>query len=164
MKKTMQKITTLILLCMFILMTYTLSVYASDEIRLSQGQTIYVPAYSHIYVGNREQPFLLTVTLSLRNTDPVQGLEIATVDYYDTKGKLLKKYLTKPITLGPFESTRYVIPQDDTSGGSGANFIVTWRSDKPVNPLMAEAVMIGAGQQQGVSFTSRGQVISVTDK
>lgn len=164
MNKIIQKIVTPIMICMFILMTSALSVYASDEIRLSKGQTIYVPAYSHIYVGNREQPFLLTVTLSLRNTDPMQGLEITTVDYYDTKGKLLKKYLTKSTSLGPLESTRYVIPQDDTSGGSGANFIVTWRSNNLINPLIAEAVMIGAGQQQGVSFTSRGQVISMTDK
>jgi hypothetical protein len=54
---------------------------------------MYVPAYSHIYSGNKEVPFLLTVTLSIRNIDPVHPIEITLVDYYETQGKLLKKYI-----------------------------------------------------------------------
>ena len=50
---------------------------------LSQGETIYVPAYSHIYVGSNEQPFLLTVTLSIRNIDPANSLTVTAVDYYE---------------------------------------------------------------------------------
>ena len=70
-----------------------LHVHADEKIGLSNGQTIYVPAYSHIYIGNREQPFLLTVTLSIRNIDPKHQIKITVVDYYETQGKLLKKYL-----------------------------------------------------------------------
>jgi hypothetical protein len=127
---------------------------------LSQGQTVYVPAYSHIYVGNRERPFLLTVTLSIRNIDAKHPVTITTADYYDTKGKRIRKYLERPVTLGPWESVRYVVPQKDKSGGSGANFVVEWSSEKAVNPVLVEAIMIGAGSQQGISFTSRGQAIS----
>ncbi|MFZ5981207.1 MAG: DUF3124 domain-containing protein, partial [Candidatus Zixiibacteriota bacterium] len=101
---------------------------------LSDGQRLYVPAYSHIYAGNREQPFLLTVTLSIRNTDPEHSITITKADYYATQGKHLKAYISSPVTLKPLESLRYVVPERDTSGGSGANFIVEWKADKPVNP------------------------------
>jgi hypothetical protein len=120
---------------------------------------VYVPAYSHIYSGNRERPFLLTVTLSIRNIDPTNIIQITLVDYYETQGKLLKKYIDKPITLNPLGSIRYVIPERDKSGGSGANFIVEWHSEKPVNQPIIESIMIGTQSSQGVSFTSRGQEI-----
>ena len=37
---------------------------AAEKLSRSQGQTIYVPAYSHIYHGVKTREFLLTVTLS----------------------------------------------------------------------------------------------------
>lgn len=136
-----------------------LTVHADEKIGLSNGQTIYVPAYSHIYIGNREQPFFLTVTLSIRNIDPKHQIKITVVDYYETQGKLLKKYLEKPVILKPLESLRYIIPESDKAGGSGANFIVEWKSDKLANPPIIESIMISTRSRQGVSFTSRGQTI-----
>ena len=67
------------------------------------------------------------------------------------------------VTLKPLESIRYVIPEKDKTGGSGANFIVEWKSDKFVNPPIVESIMIGTQSQQGVSFTSRGQTIITTE-
>jgi len=134
---------------------------AEEKIELSDGQIIYVPAYSHIYSGNNERPFLLTVTLSLRNIDPAHKIQITLVDYYETQGRRLKKFIDKPVVLGPLQSLRYVIPESDKSGGSGANFIVEWKSDKPVNPPIVESIMIGTQTQQGISFTSRGRVIHI---
>ncbi len=119
-----------------------LPLHANEKIGLSDGQTIYVPAYSHIYSGNREKPFLLTVTLSIRNIDPKHQIRITVVDYYETQGKRLKKYLNGPKIIRPLESLRYVIPEKDKSGGSGANFIVEWKSDKWVNPPIVESIMI----------------------
>lgn len=133
--------------------------YADEDSELSNGQTIYAPAYSHIYSGNRERPFMLTITLSIRNIDPKHPIRIITVDYYETQGQLLKKHIKNPVTLKPLESLRYVIPEKDKSGGSGANFIVEWKADKFVNPPIVESIMIGTQNQQGVSFTSRGRVI-----
>mgnify|MGYP002396478364 CR=1 FL=1 len=124
---------------------------------LSQGQVVYVPAYSHIYIGNREQPFLLTVTLSIRNIDPEHEINVTKVEYYATQGELLTEYVDDSIVLKPLESIRYVVPQRDESGGSGANFIVEWNSEDPVNIPIVEAIMIGTQMQQGVSFTSRGR-------
>jgi len=131
----------------------------ASEMVISSGQTIYVPVYSHIYSGDREHPFYLAVTLSIRNTDPKQAITILSVDYYDSKGKQLRSYLKDPINLDPLASTRYVIKESDKSGGSGASFIVKWKSDVNVNAPITESVMIGTKTQQGISFTSRGRVI-----
>ena len=126
---------------------------------ISKGQTVYVPVYSHIYSGDREHPFDLTATLSIRNTDPKQTITILTVDYYDSKGKLLKKYMEGPVNLNPLATTRYIIKESDKSGGSGANFMVKWKSDIKVNAPIIESIMIGTKTQQGISFISRGRAI-----
>ncbi len=122
---------------------------------LSKGQTIYVPAYSHIYTGNTESPSLLAVTLSIRNTDLNHPIKILSVDYYETQGNLLKKYISTPLILDALGTERYVIPHKDKTGGSGANFIVQWEADKAVNSPIVETIMVGSR----VSFSSRGQVI-----
>jgi hypothetical protein len=131
----------------------------NSEMIISSGQTVYVPVYSHIYSGDREHPFLLAVTLSIRNTDPKHAITVMAVDYYDSKGKKLRSYLKEPIKLDPLASTRYVIKESDKSGGSGANFIVEWRSESQVNAPVIESVMIGTKTQQGISFISPGRVI-----
>jgi len=126
---------------------------------ISTGQTIYVPVYSHIYSGDREHPFYLTATLSVRNTDPKHAITILSVDYYDSKGKLLRSYLNSPVDLNPLATNRYIIKESDKSGGSGANFIVKWKSSAKVNAPIIESIMIGTKTQQGISFISRGRVI-----
>jgi len=123
------------------------------------GQTVYVPAYSHIYHGNKNAKLLLSVTLSIRNVDPDNPISISVVDYYETQGKLVKQFVKTPVILGPLGSERYIIPQDDSSGGSGANFIVKWQAAAPTNPPIIETVMIGTQSQLGISFTSRGQAL-----
>ena len=132
---------------------------AATQLELSKGQRVYVPAYSHIYSGNKERPFQLTVTLSIRNIDPTNTIKVTLVNYYETQGKLLESYIDKTIKLNPLESLRYVIPERDKSGGSGANFIVEWHSDKYVNRPIIESIMIGTQSSQGVSFSSRGREI-----
>ena len=126
---------------------------------LSQGQKVYVPIYSHIYSGDKENPFLLTAILSVRNIDPVHGITLTAVDYYDSDGTLLRRYLQKPVEIGALASIRYVVAESDKKGGSGAKFIVEWRAASKVNPPILEGVMIGTKMQQGISFVSRGQVI-----
>jgi len=100
---------------------------ASSEINLFKSQTVYVPVYSHIYIGDRERPFDLTVTLSIRNIDPNHPITIVSVDYICSNGKLLQKYLKNPIKLNAMASTRFVVAASNKSGGSGANFIVRWK-------------------------------------
>ena len=150
-------------ICLIVVLSHVFAlavpVQACENQGLSTGQALYVPAYSHIYSANNEEPFMLTVTLSIRNTDPHNQVRITRVDYYETQGKLLKEYVDTAIVLGPLESLRYVVPERDESGGSGANFIVEWVADKCTNPPIVESIMIGTQMQQGVSFISHGQEI-----
>jgi hypothetical protein len=132
---------------------------SADDIQLSMGQTVYVSIYSHIYSGLKARPFDLAAILSIRNTNITQAVTIVSAKYYDTDGKLLKEYLNEPLQLNALASTRYIIKEGDKSGGSGANFIVKWKSEMKVNPPIIEAVMIGTHSGQGLSFVSRGQVI-----
>ena len=132
---------------------------SAEDIKLSSGQTVYVPIYSHIYSGVKGRPFDLAAILSIRNTNPNNSITLRSVKYYDSDGKLLKEYLSIPLQLKALVSTRYIITEGDKTGGSGANFIVVWKSDRKVNPPIIEAVMIGTHSGQGISFVSRGQVI-----
>lgn len=132
---------------------------AAEIVHLTMGQSVYVSVYSHIYSGIKARPFDLVAILSIRNTDINQSVTIVSVKYYDTEGRLLREYLDGPLQLNALASTRYIIKEDDKSGGSGANFIVKWKSIKKVTPPIIEAVMIGTHSGQGISFVSRGQVI-----
>jgi len=133
--------------------------HADSDIVLSDGQTVYVPIYSHIYSGLKGNPFSLAATLSIRNTDPGHPITLVSVKFYDSDGKLVKEYLDNPVELKAMASTRYILTESDTGGGSGANFLVKWTSKTKVNPPLIEGVMIGTRSGQGISFVSRGQVI-----
>jgi hypothetical protein len=132
---------------------------AGSDLVLSAGQTVYVPIYSHIYSGLKGRPFSLAATLSIRNTDPKNSITLVSVKFFDSEGKLVKAYLDKPAELKAMASTRYILTEGDTAGGSGANFLVKWQSPAKVNPPLIEGVMIGTRSGQGISFVSRGRVI-----
>jgi Protein of unknown function (DUF3124) len=148
----------LCLLLVLVGLTSPVAVWAED-IKLSKGQTVYVPIYSHIYSGVKGRPFDLAATLSIRNTNTKNPITLVSVKYYDSDGKLVEDYLKKPKQLNALVSTRYIITEDNKAGGSGANFMVVWKSDQNLNPPIIEAVMIGTHSGQGISFVSRGQVI-----
>ena len=134
---------------------------ASDTV-LVRGQVLYVPAYSHIFSGTASAKFNLTTTLSLRNTDLEHRITILAVQYYDSEGKLVRAYLTEPRQLGPLASTDFVVAEKDTTGGSGANFIVEWSAQEPVTSPVVEAVMISTTSSQGLSFVSPARVLEQT--
>ncbi|OUL17588.1 hypothetical protein BV378_38105 [Nostoc sp. RF31YmG] len=127
--------------------------------QIAMGQTIYVPVYSHIYHNDERKILDLAATLSIRNTDLANPIIITAVRYYDSNGKLIKQYLERPIQLNALASTDFFVNRTDTSGGSGANFIVEWVSQKVISEPIVEAVMIATEFQQGVSFVSPGKVI-----
>lgn len=132
---------------------------AAAEVKLLTGQTIHVPAYSHIYHGDRQQPFYLTITLSVRNTDPVHSITLVSVDYFDSNGKLLRRYVEKELKVAGLASAIFIVNESDRDGGAGASFVVVWKSQEKVTAPIAETVMIGTLSQQGISYSSRGQVV-----
>lgn len=130
-----------------------------DDKKIVIGQTIYVPIYSHVYYEDQRKILNLAATLSIRNTDLAQPMIITSVRYYDTAGNLVKQYLPRPAQLGALASTDFVIDLRDTSGGSGANFIVEWVAEKEISEPVVEAVMIGTESNRGISFISPGKAI-----
>ncbi len=130
-----------------------------QPLTLRARQTLYVPVYSHVYWGPKPKPLNLACTLSIRNIDPKVPITITAVDYYDTEGALIGHYLESNVTLGPLETTEYYVKERDTTGGSGANFIVIWEAQEPVNVPIVEAIMIGIHSQQGISFIAESREI-----
>ena len=141
------------------LTTATTAAGDGNTVPLSRGQVVYAPVYSHIYIGDRERPFLLAVTLSIRNTDPDDVIVVTKVSYFNSEGTRLEEYLKQPVTLERMSATRFVVHESDKTGGSGASFLVEWEAANAVSLPIIETVMIGAQTQQGISFTSRGQVL-----
>ncbi len=127
------------------------------------GQTIYVPIYSHIYHEDPSRMTLLAGTMSIRNTDSKNSIYLSSIAYHSTDGKLVDELCKTPIILEPMATADIVVPRTHTTGGSGANFLVKWISDKKVTPPLAEAVMISAGASRNLSFVSRGIVTENLD-
>ena len=119
------------------------------------NQTAYVPIYSEIYNRTKDTKVLLTATLSIRNTSETDTLFLGRVDYFNSEGALVRQYLEQSIYLKPLETVDYVIEEKDDVGGAGANFLIDWYANKPINPLF-QAVMMGAVSNQAFSFTTEG--------
>lgn len=131
----------------------------ADLTGMIMGETIYIPVYSHIYFRNESSTINLTATLSIRNTEFTYPIIISSVAYYDSEGKLVRHYLNQPLALNPMASKEYIIEEEDTTGGVGANFIVEWSAKNIVTEPVVEAVMVTARSSQGISFVSAGRVI-----
>ncbi len=123
--------------------------------RSATSRAVYVPAYSHVY-SKGGLPFLLEVTLSVHNTDPERSITLTRADYYDTKGKRLRRYVTTPQQLAPFETKAFVVEKSDYKGGSGSNFVVDWNAEDEVSKPLVEAVMIGVDAEYQISFVRSG--------
>lgn len=127
-------------------------------------QLLYLPIYSHIYYGELDrkgQPNskLLSAHVSIRNTDMRNSIKVLYARYYDTDGKLLKDFLTAPRTIPPLGTAELFIPRSDASGGSGANFLISWKADVPVNPPLAEALHSEFEVGRTLTFTTQGQPV-----
>ncbi|XVJ67378.1 MAG: DUF3124 domain-containing protein [Lacibacter sp.] len=125
---------------------------------LQKGST-YLSVYSHIYALSEKRTANLTATISMRNTSQTDTLFITKAEYFDTHGKSLKNYIDNSIFLAPMETAEIIIEQNDTSGGSGANFIFDWKIKPGAPEPLFEAIMISTSGQQGLSFTTQGKRI-----
>jgi hypothetical protein len=137
---------------------------AEDMPAQSRGQTLYVPVYSQVWHGNRDgsgQPslVLLSAMLSIRNTDPAHAITLRSARYYNDDGKLVREFLTAPQTLGPLQATELFVELKDTTGGTGASFLVAWSADQAVNPPVVETVHTYFFGNQSAVFASPGRVI-----
>jgi hypothetical protein len=141
----------------------------ADAGELSRGQTVYVPVYSHVSHGNLDssgKPWTLqlSVMLSIRNVNPDNAITVRAVTYYDTEGKKLREFYAEPKTLAPMQSTDVFVENKDMTGGSGANFLVVWDADRPVNAPIVEAVHAYFFGNQSLVFTTTGEAIEPVAK
>lgn len=123
------------------------------------GEYVYVPVYSSIYYRDSTKVYNLTVTLGIRNIDTANDIFIKEINYNNSRGINVKKFLSKPVKVKPLETFDLVIAEDDTTGGIGANFIVKWIAGAPAQSPIIEAVMISIRQGVGLSFIETGRVI-----
>lgn len=130
-----------------------------SDLDVTTGQTIYVPAYSKMHVS-RDRTLDLAVTLTVHNSDFADPIILTSVKYYDTQGQLLQEYLAQPLQLGPLAATDFFVDTRDQSGGLGTNFIVEWVAEQPVSEPIVEAIMLHTSNNQGISLTTPGRVIS----
>ncbi|HEY8899030.1 MAG TPA: DUF3124 domain-containing protein [Chthoniobacterales bacterium] len=128
----------------------------------SRGALIYVPIYSSIFYKDSARTIELAATLSIHNIDPDHSLTLTRVDYHDTDGKLVRHHLEQPLVLAPLVTKNYVISQADRTGGTGANFMVAWKSDVPIAPPIVEALMVSVSSQT-ISFTASGKIVRSAD-
>lgn len=147
--------------CTVLLVFFLFNPSVGEDLILSRGQTVYVPVYSNIFSSPKKIPNDLANILSIRNTDMLREIRINAVDYYDSKGKIVKNYYPQAATLGPLESVYIYISEKENEGGLGANFIVNWEADQEVNAPIIECIMAGS---QGRAFITSGHVIHLTGK
>lgn len=141
-----------------IAMLFTLGTLALGVVKLLKGQTLYVPSYSNI-IGDY-QHIAVRANLLIHNTDPANPITIVRIDNYDTEGKLVEKFLSKPVQLNPLAAIRYAIKNPKKGDeGAGANFIVQWKADNKVTEPLVECIMVGSLGNQGHTFSSQGRVI-----
>mgnify|MGYP001558198580 CR=1 FL=1 len=140
------------------------AVFAQEPPARSLGQFLYLPVYSHIWHGDVDRSglpvkALVSVLVSVRNTDPVRPMRLVSAQYYDTDGKRIKEYISAPRIIGPMGTYELFIPRSDDTGGSGANFVIAWRSDAPINPPIVEGVHANLPTGRSIAFITSAQPI-----
>lgn len=153
------------LLVLFGLCTGSTATFAQELRPQSTGQTIYLPIYSHMLYGNvgksgKVSQVLLSALVSIRNTEGRRPLRILSARYYDTHGKLLSERVPKPIVIPPYGTHELFVELNDASGGSGANFVIQWEAEVPINPPLVEALHANMDGGKAVIFMTQSVPIN----
>lgn len=140
---------------------------AQEAPPLSTGQRLYLPIYSHLYHGDvhprtgKPSETLVSTHISIRNTDPASALKVVSARYYNTDGKLLREFLPKAQEVPPLGTYELYVPRSDSSGGSGANFLIDWSADKPINPPLVEALHADIREARTLLFVTTARPIQL---
>ena len=131
---------------------------------LTTGNHIYVPIYSHVYHGNidwtnKPETKQMAVMVSIRNTDMQHPITITSIKYYGSDGKMLRDETAKAKTLAPLATMELFVENKDLAGGAGANYVIVFTSQAPVNPPIIEALHTNFWAPGAVVFKTNGEVI-----
>lgn len=128
------------------------------------GQTVFVPVYSHVSISNALRPYPLAIMLCVWNTDSAHPIVVTSLRYFDSAGRLVREDLEQPLRIDPMASADTFVPASDEAGGLGAHFLVEWVATADVTPPLVQAVMLGTGGGQSISFVTEGRALpTVTD-
>ena len=139
----------------------TLTGLAAGEVKLVKGQTIYVPSYTSFMGGKAASyAFEAKPTIFFHNTDQNNPINIVRIDFYNTNGKLVEKYLQQPLKLNPNSATRINVKElIKGEEGSDAHFIIQWQADNRVVEPLVQTWFVGAVGTRGYSYTSQARII-----
>ncbi len=137
---------------------------AQAPVARSTGQMLYLPIYSHVWHGDldsRGEPAkaLVSVSVSIRNTDPARAIRVLSAQYYDTDGKRLREYVVAPRIVQPMATFELFIPRKDDTGGSGANFVIVWKADVLTSPPIVEGFHANMPVGRSIAFTTTARPI-----
>ena len=125
--------------------------------RKLRGQVLYMPVYSNI-PHLKKNDYNLSAFLAIHNTDLDHQIKITRIDYFNTDGRFIKSFISADQQILPFATMILPVAKEDRSG-TGANFLVEWISDQPVNEPLIESVMKDLSGNKGISFLSQGRII-----
>lgn len=154
----------LIKLALLALLWFSGLVLGQSAVSRSSGQMLYLPIYSHVWHGELDSrggpaKVLVSISVSIRNTDPAKPIRLISAQYYDTDGKKLREYVTSPRTIPPMGTFELFIPRSDDSGGSGANFVIVWKSDALASPPIVEGFHANLPTGRSIAFTTSARPI-----
>ncbi len=142
------------------------TVVSAQEARpLTKAQTLYLPIYSHMLYGNlgksgKVSQVLLSALVSIRNTDGKRPLRVSSAKYFDTNGKLLGERVPVPMLVPPLGTLELFVELNDASGGSGANFVIRWDAEQPINPPLVESLHANMDGGKAVIFMTQAVPVS----
>jgi hypothetical protein len=119
--------------------------------------SVYVPAYASVRLGSGGDLVELAATLSIRNTSESRLLNVLDIEYYDSAGELVERYLSEPIALKQLGAMEIFVEATDMRAGPGAHFLVNWAASDRISEPVIESVMIGVKGTHGYSFVSEGR-------
>lgn len=131
----------------------------NNNINLVRGQILYMPIYSNIphFIDSIEID--MSAFVAIHNTDFFNSIKLQKVQYFDTKGNLVRDFLSnKTRILKPLETVDFYVPYQDKSG-TGANFLIEWKADSLVTEPLVESITINTKVQNTVAVLSQGKVI-----
>lgn len=129
--------------------------------KMVRGQLLYLPAYSNIpsHIDTAEYHFDMSAFVAIHNTDLGNKITLQQVLFFNTEGKLVYDFLKgKPQVLEPLATTDFYIPHTDKSG-TGANFLIEWTSEAPVNEPLIESITINLRSNNSAAIMSQGRII-----
>jgi hypothetical protein len=131
---------------------------AAAEVKLVKGQTLYIPSPTSFVAGTYS--FNVRATVYIHNTDPTNAINITGIDFYNSGGKLVEKYVTEPVKLNALAATRVNVKQPlEGEDGMAAHFVIKWQSEHKVVEPLINGWFTGVSGTRGFSFTTSPRII-----